>query len=172
MTIQEAIHFIQPAIPKERGIWADIGAGNGIFALALDRLLSPQSIVYALDKNIQALNNMRLKNSTLIVEAFDFNEDSNLPPLDGMLMANTLHYSATPELVLQKLLKNLKPNGTFILIEYELNQPRGHWIPYPIPFKQLQIMADSLPITSPIELARVPSVYGNNYIYLAKSLKI
>ena len=172
MTMKEAIQFIQPAIPKEKGIWADIGAGNGIFTLALDQLLFPESSIYALDKNINGLKELRLQNTQLIVEAYDFNEDHNLPSLDGILMANTLHYSPNPKQVLERLLKSLRPNGTFIFIEYELNQPRGHWIPHPIPFQKFATFVQQLPLTPPNELARIPSVYGNNYIYLAKCLKV
>ena len=138
MTVNEAIKFIRPAIPPNKGIWADIGAGNGIFTQALDQLLSVGSSIYALDKNISGLERLYLQNAQLIVEEYDFNDANPLPLLDGILMANTLHYSSNPEIVLKQLLKNLKPNGIFILIEYELNQPRGHWIPYPIPFHKFQ----------------------------------
>ena len=172
MTLKEAIQFIQPAIPKEKEVWADIGAGKGIFTLALDQLLLPESSIYALDKNINGLKGLRLQNAQLIVEAFDFNEHHHLPTLDGILMANTLHYSPNPKSVLKQLLKPLRPNGTFIFIEYELNQPRGHWIPYPIPFQKFKAIAQQLPLTPPYEITRIPSVYGNNYMYLAKCLKV
>jgi len=172
MTTTEAIEFIKPAIPTKKGIWADVGAGNGTFTQALDQLLLPQSTVYALDKNTYGLRNLSLQNSFLKIVTFDFNDELELPLLDGILMANTLHYSPTPKVVLSRLLKKLRPSGTLIIIEYELNQPRGHWIPYPIPFQNLVTFTQQLPLTTPEELARLSSVYGNNYMYLAKCIRL
>lgn len=172
MTTTAAIEFIRPAIPKAKGIWADIGAGNGIFTQALDQLLLPQSTINALDKNTKALGTLSLQNCFLKIETYDFNDALELPLLDGILMANTLHYSPNPEVVLSRLLKKLRPNGTLIIIEYELNKSRGHWIPYPIPFQELVDFTQQLPLTSPEELGRLPSVYGNNYMYLAKCIKL
>jgi len=34
--LSAAINFLEPAIPKQQGRWADIGAGTGIFTQALD----------------------------------------------------------------------------------------------------------------------------------------
>ena len=73
---------------------------------------------------------------------------------------------------MEKLLNNLRSGGAFVLLEYELDQPRGHWIPYPIPFLKFQKIADQLPLIIPMEIARLLSVYGNNYIYLATCLKV
>ena len=118
------------------------------------------------------LQSLQLKNCLLEIVQEDFNEPLDLPSLDGLLIANALHYSRHPIQTLENLLQYLHSGGTFILMEYELEQPRGHWIPYPITFRKFQKIAEPLPLTEPVEKARIPSVYGNNYIYLACCRKI
>lgn len=172
MQLNQAIQFLEPAIPKQKGVWADIGAGSGIFTQALDQLLGKNSTIYALDTNIQSLNNLILENAELQVVQQDFNQNMDLPKLDGIIMANALHYSPNPIDTLKPILQCLKPSGIFIFMEYELNTPRPPWIPYPIPFKKFKEIATNLPVSVPIELNRLPSTFGNNYIYLAKIQKL
>lgn len=172
MQLTQAIQFIQPAIPQQKGVWADIGAGSGIFTQALDQLLAKDSSIYALDTNIHSLNNLILENAELQVVQQDFNQRMDLPNLDGIIMANALHYSSNPIETLKPIIQFLKPNGLFILMEYELNMPRPPWIPYPIPFDKFKKIAAQLPVSSPVELNRIQSTFGNNYIYLAKIQKL
>jgi len=172
MQLNQAIQFLQPAIPNQMGVWADIGAGTGTFTQALDQLLANGSTIYALDTNVQSLNNLNLENTDLQVMQQDFNQKMDLPKLDGILMANALHYSPTPLKTLQPIIQFLKPDGLFIFIEYELNIPRPPWIPYPIPFDKFKEIATQLPVSEPLELNRITSSYGNNYIYLAKIQKL
>jgi len=166
MELNTAIDFLKPAIPAEKGVWADIGAGSGIFTLALDTLLPKDSTIYAADKNPHLLYKLQLENSTLIIEELDFNRpvSSNLPLLDGIVMANTLHYAEHPLSVLDNILKLLKPGGLFVLIEYELSKPLRPWIPYPIPFQAFEKLAEATQLSQVIELARIPSSYGHQHI--------
>lgn len=172
MQLTQAIRFLQPAIPIEKGTWADIGAGAGIFTRALDQLLEKQSTIYAIDQNIDALQQLQLEKSQLYVASHDYNQPFTLPKMDGVLMANALHFSAEPITVLKNVLQLLRPGGIFILIEYELTQARNPWIPHPITFAQFAKMTTQLPLSFPEKLASLPSTYGNNYMYLAKSRKL
>ena len=171
MKLQQAVNFLKPAIIHQEGKWADIGAGRGIFTLALDQLLAKESSIYSIDKEITMLHHLKLNNCTLEVIAQDFDEPFDLPLMDGIIMANTLHYSAHPIATLNNVLKLLKPQGQFILIEYELTQARKPWIPYPITFQQFCEVASQVSLSIPQEISRLTSVYGNNYMYLASSEK-
>ena len=171
MELIQAINFLDPAIPKQKEVWADIGAGTGTFTLALDQLLAKGSTIYSLDKDPSALYSLELKRCTLQVKAQDFDEPFDLPMMDGIIMANTLHYSPHPISTLNNLLKILRPKGQFILIEYELDHARPPWIPYPITFQQFCSIAAEVSFSLPIELGRLPSAYGNNYMYLASCEK-
>ena len=118
MEIQVAAQLIEAGVKEEEAVWADLGAGTGTFTQALQQLLS-KGKVYAVDKSPHALWRLPNKGSVPmeIVDA-DFTRALDLPPLDGILMANALHYVADPAQVLPPLLQLLKPSGTFILVEY------------------------------------------------------
>ncbi len=170
MKVQQAIDFIQAAIPQEKGKWADIGAGTGTFTLALDQLLPKGSTIYSIDKK-PTEQQLSLQNCVLETVKQDFDEAFDLPIMDGIIMANTLHYSEYPVVTLNNILKILKTKGRFILIEYELTQARKPWIPYPITFQQFCEMATQVALSTPLEIRRLPSTYGNNYMYLASCEK-
>lgn len=171
MDHQAAINFLRPAIPDEAGIWADIGAGTGTFTLALDQLLPSGSTIYAADKNPHLLYRLQLQRNRLIVEELDFNRPYVLPQLDGILLANTLHYAEEPLPVLNRLLQFLKPGGHLVFIEYQTQQALKPWIPYPIPFEKFEALAAATALSQPEELTRIPSTYGHDWIYLAHAIK-
>ena len=103
-----------------------------------------------------------------IVDA-DFTKPLPLPTLDGLLMANALHYVEQPVHLLKNLLMLLKPAGTFLLVEYETNRPRPPWIPHPIPFDVFTEIAAAVGLTQPVEIGKTPSMYGHDHIYAAMS---
>ena len=54
MTVDEAIALIRP-INLEGGVWADLGAGTGLFLRALLRLLGRKARIVAVDQNPRSL---------------------------------------------------------------------------------------------------------------------
>jgi trans-aconitate methyltransferase len=115
--------------------WADLGAGDGLFTKALAGLLPRQSKIISLDKDERALKNISI--DTLDIELQILVADLNhIPPglsqLDGLVMANALHYikSQTPFLVSLKT-NLLKKSGVLLLVEYNLDRPNA-WVPFPI----------------------------------------
>ncbi|EAY24848.1 class I SAM-dependent methyltransferase [Microscilla marina] len=147
-------------------VWADIGAGTGVFTVALQMLLAPQSTVWAVDKNPHVLWSLPKQNEVNIsVEEGNFERAMDLPLFDGIVMANALHYATDPAVVLQNVLQHLKPSGTFILIEYDTSIPNPPWVPYPVSLAHFQKLASQLGLNSPKELHRVSSQYGQNSIY-------
>ncbi len=171
MDQNEAIALIKEGVPQDALNWADIGAGNGTFTLALREIL-PQAEIIAVDKNIHALYRQQRNtpNAYQIMEG-DFTKELDLPLLDGMIMANALHYAKDPVNVLKQLLGHLKPQGTFILIEYDIKKPVKPWIPYPIPLRQFQEIALKVGLNSPQLIGMKPSVYGRGNIYASYSHK-
>lgn len=167
MTQEEARLLIKDGIRNPEGSWADIGAGTGTFTKALRDLLR-KGTVYAVDKNPHMLWNLRSSGSVSIevVEA-DFTRSFELPPLDGVVMANALHYTQEPAEAVKQITANLKPGGAFILIEYETRTPRPPWVPYPLPFSMFREIALECWLTEPEKLAELPSRYGHKHIYSA-----
>ena len=115
MEHETAVSLIRAGAPTPGETWAELGAGSGVFTAALSALLGPSGTVYASDRNPQAVERLRsLKTfgATLHVQRADFTRPrdlSNLTALDGLLLANTLHFAARQERVLRQLVQILRP---------------------------------------------------------------
>lgn len=174
MTHEQTVAFIRDAISVNGGTWADFGTGKGAFAFALADLLGSTGKVYAIDQQDPILTypvhaNQETFAPIIPMEA-DFTQPVTLPSLDGIVMANSLHYAPQPEKILSLLLSHLKPNGAFLLIEYD-TQAGNPWVPYPIDFSTWQQMAPLLGLSLPHKINRRKSIYGNGQIYAALSVK-
>ncbi len=171
MEIHEARTMLEyDGIPQgQPSTWADLGCGSGTFTLGLAGWLARNSTVYAVDTHKSDLqkipdqyNHVRFVKLTL-----DFVSDE-LPVdnLDGILMANSLHYVQHKPALLQKLVHTIKPDGRIMLVEYdtELANP---WIPYPIPFRELKEIFASIGFSKIRKLNTRPSVYNRAPLYSA-----
>jgi SAM-dependent methyltransferase len=139
--LQHADHvaLIEPGIADRGGDWADFGSGSGAFTLALADLLGPGGRIYSIDLDRRGLQRQRsdlakfFPDTELHSMLADFTQPLNLPPLDGIVMANSLHFQHDKETVLPQVLNYLKPSGRLILVEY--NADRGNrWVPYPLSY--------------------------------------
>jgi SAM-dependent methyltransferase len=171
MELSAAIDLIQNGYLQDKApsYWIDLGCGNGLFTKALGSLLSPGSIVYAVDKNPQALGLLPQTVGNIQVQkiATDFvYETLHLPPMDGILMANSLHYVSDRLSFLSKARHWLKEDGCFLLVEYDTDLANP-WIPYPIPYDSLGRLFSPLGYRTIKKLAELPSVYNRAPIYAA-----
>ena len=126
--------------------WADLGSGQGAFTLALADLVGCDGEIYSLDKEAGALARqeaaMRARFPRLAVTYLnaDISKRLALPLLDGVVMANSLHFIRHKEPVLQLVRSYLKPDGQIVLVEY--NTDAGNpWVPYPLSFDTWQQLA-------------------------------
>jgi ubiquinone/menaquinone biosynthesis C-methylase UbiE len=145
MTEAELEALIRPGVRSSTALgnvaqtWADFGAGWGNFTLALRRLLGREARLHAVDRDADGLRTIQQRHaqqyadSPLHLWTRDFTQPFDLPPLDGLLIANALHFvpSYQQPAVLSRLAGYLKSEGRMIVIEYEMRLPRP-WIPYPI----------------------------------------
>src|SRR4249920_3236737 len=80
------------------GTWADIGAGEGAFTLALADLLGTSGRIVAVDRDRRALERnaeaVKARFPALAIETLvaDFQRPLTLPTLDGLVAANSLHF--------------------------------------------------------------------------------
>ena len=155
----EMVALIRDAVPAGDGIWADLGAGSGNFTRALCDLVGPGSTIYAVDRDGKAI----ARQQALVREApggpavrpvqADFTRALNLPPLDGMLMANALHFVRDQQGLLATLVGYLRPGGRLVLVEYDVERALP-WVPYPVPFARFEALAPRAGLNPPA-LARV-----------------
>src|SRR4051812_20971453 len=96
MELSQAIQLIDhPRLAQQnKALWADLGCGSGLFTYALANLLPNGSRIYALDKTDISLSQHGKPSHTVIepIQADFLTQALKLPLLDGMLMANSLHY--------------------------------------------------------------------------------
>jgi SAM-dependent methyltransferase len=127
-------------------VWADFGSGSGAFTLALAALLPQSALIYSIDRDRSALDyqeqlmRSRFPSRQLAYLPADFTRPLELPPLDGLVMANALHFQRHKEPLLNLVKGYLRPTGRFILVEY--NVDRGnHWVPYPLSYPSWEKLA-------------------------------
>ena len=140
----EMVALIRDGVPGPGGVWADLGAGEGNFTRALGELLGPDATIYAVDRDGRSLDRLWAKpamaSATVKTIQADFTRALGLPALDGVLMANALHFVRDQGAVLALIVGYLHPGGRLIVVEYERATARP-WTPYPLPFERLQSLA-------------------------------
>lgn len=169
MRVEDAVGLIQPAILMHDGVWADLGAGMGLFTRALAQVLSPESHVIALDSDATAVAELeRLATGSANVTAMhaDFTGELTFEsPLDGILIANSLHFVKDSGAVLARLVTLLRPGGRVVLVEYD-RRSASRWVPYPIAISALPALAKAAGLPKFTVVESRPSNY-EGIIYTA-----
>ena len=173
VNIADAEALLAAAVPRHFGTWSDMGAGGGTFSRALARRLEPGSRIYAVDHDrdaIASLERVRGEGVEIVPLMADFTVDGSLanyaiPPLDGMLFANSLHFVVKPAVALSRLVKLLRPGGLVVIVEYDGRRP-SRWVPYPISEAQLPDVVAEAGLAKPTITASLPSAYGGS-LYVA-----
>ena len=170
MKAAEAVGLIRGAFQRRGGTWADLGAGEGTFTRALAELVGPQSRIYAVDRDaaaVAALTRWAKKEAPGVIPVrADISRPFDLPGLgpgmlDGILLANALHYVRDAEAVLARLASWLRPQGRVVLIEYDRRRANP-WVPYPIPVARLPALAAAAGLSTPVVVATRPSAFGGD----------
>jgi SAM-dependent methyltransferase len=175
MTPSEAVELLAPAISTRGGVWADLGAGEGTFTRALVQLLGASSQIYAVDRDADAVEALKLWARTAAASVLpvigDFARSFDPPAnvlLDGMLFANSLHYVRDPSVVVGRLAALIKPGGRVVIVEYDRREA-NRWVPYPIPVAVLPKLTAAAGLSTPTVVARRPSLYqGEMYVAWAE----
>jgi len=173
MNHADHVRLLRDGIPGPGGVWADLGAGSGAFTLALADLIGPGGVIFAVDRDAGALRELaramraRFPQVALHAQVGDFSGPLRLPPLDGLVMANSLHFVRRKEPTLALARGLLRPGGRLILVEY--NADRGNmWVPHPLSYGTWEQVAGAAGFTGTRRLAAVPSSFLGE-IYAALS---
>lgn len=171
MNDRDAVDLLRPAVPPSSGAhWGDLGAGTGTFTRALATLLGVDAEIHAVDADARALRALGDRRTTaprIHVHHADFTRRLHLPPLDGILMANALHFVRDQAAMVALAASYLRPGGRLVVIEYE-DRAASRWVPHPVPFECLAELAADAGLTPPRVVATRPSAYGGRmYVALA-----
>lgn len=169
MDHNDHVNLLRPAKLSPGGIYADFGAGSGAFTLALRELVGLDATIYAVDKDKSSLRELENyhrarfdSTRSLILLANDFSHPFSLPPLDGVVMANSLHFFKDKEKILRHVRGFLKPDGILLIVEY--NADSGTlWVPYPMSFNVCRVLVKRSGFTEPKLLAKAPSRFLNEF---------
>jgi ubiquinone/menaquinone biosynthesis C-methylase UbiE len=163
---RDLVALIEDGVPRRGGRWADLGAGEGAFTLALADLAGPDAHIVAVDRDARALRALDGKVETRVA---DFTKPLDLHELDGVVMANSLHFVRDKEPVLRSVRSMLRPGGRLIIVEYGAD--RGNpWVPYPFTYSLWEKMAAQAGFESTRLLKTVPSRWlGSMYSALSLS---
>jgi ubiquinone/menaquinone biosynthesis C-methylase UbiE len=156
------VQLLRDGIAGQGGVWADLGSGGGAFTLAVADLIGPTGQMYSVDRDGNALREQeqamraRFPDNAVRYITADFTRKLDLPPLDGVVMANSLHYVRDKYPVLQLVRGYLKPDGRLLLVEY--NADRGNpWVPYPMSYSTWEALARRNGFAETRLLATIPS---------------
>lgn len=162
MNHQDHVNLIKKGILHTGGVWADLGSGEGAFTLALRDVAGSDVGIYSIDKDEESLEIQRqhlvekFPHSHITYLATDFTKPLNLPPVDGIIMANSLHYVQDKVPLLESLRACIKPGGVFIIVEYNVDSG-NMWVPYPLSFSSFQSVMKTAHYKDPKLLATIPS---------------
>ena len=169
MNHNDHVFLLRKGVPEQGGTWADFGSGGGAFTLALADLIGRQGHIYSVDKDRGSLREqeraLRSSFPNIAVEyiAADFTQRLQLPPLDGIVMANSLHFVRKKDPVLQLINSYLRPGGRLLLVEYDTDHG-NMWVPYPFSYGTWESLALQNGFVNTQFLARVPSrFFGGMY---------
>ena len=148
MNHDDHVALLRGGIDRPGGVWADFGSGTGAFTLALADLIGPGGVIYSIERDRTALAQQerslreRFPNSIVHYRVADFTHPirDSVPLLDGIVMANALHFHRNKEPILQLMKSYLRPQGHFILVEYNIEQGNSA-VPYPLSYRQWEQLA-------------------------------
>jgi len=140
-------------------VWADLGSGDGAFTSSLAELVGASALIFSVDRDHSALARQqtarghRFAQAPTSVVLGDFREPLELPPLDGVVMANSLHFTDDKAPVLKLVHSYLKPGGRLIVVEYDVD--RGNpWVPFPFSFATWSRLAVASGFSKPVLIGR------------------
>jgi ubiquinone/menaquinone biosynthesis C-methylase UbiE len=162
MNHADLVALIQEGVAEQGGSWADLGSGEGAFTLALADLLGPGAHITAVDRDASALQELaiqmgkRFSKVAVETKVADFTRPLRLSGLDGIVMANSLHFVRDKGPVLEAVRSMLRPGGKLVIVEYGTD--RGNpWVPHPFTFERWTQMAAQAGFEKTRLLQTIPS---------------
>jgi SAM-dependent methyltransferase len=160
--IDEAAALIAAAVTAG-GQWAELGAGRGTFTRGLASLLGESGSVVAVDTDARALRELegeaRIETVIGDFHRLDLVDGFRDRRFDGVLFANSLHFSGEAERVIADAAGRLRTGGVLVVVEYD-RRPASRWVPYPLGVARLGEIAERVGLSAPRVIGERRSDYG------------
>ena len=171
MRLRDAIDLLADSGVEALGptIWADLGCGDGTFTLALADLLAAGSTIHAMDLDGSALRRIPTAHKAVRITTHqgDFTEQKwPFAGLDGILMANSLHYVENQAAFIRTCEHRMKSRRRFLIVEYDTSDA-SRWLPYPVNQARLAGLFKRAGYSSIRVLRTRPSMYRRASLYVA-----
>ena len=150
-------------------VWADLGCGDGLFTRALAELLAAGSMIHAMDVDSSALRAIPSshKGTRITTHRGDFvNDRWPFADLDGILMANSLHYVEPQAAFIRRCEPYMNPRRRFLIVEYDTHAA-NRWVPYPVSEARLTALFEAAGYSQVRMLRTRPSVFRRAPLYSA-----
>ncbi len=136
MKFRDAVAMLSGADLSSLGLttWADLGCGDGTFTVALAEVLAPGSVIHAMDVDASALRRIPASHQGVSIAVYRGDFTSQPWPfgdLDGVLMANSLHFVRDQEAFLRVCAASMREARRFLVVEYDTDRSNP-WVPYPV----------------------------------------
>jgi len=169
--LRDAIEMLAESGVDALGLtkWADLGCGTGTFTVALAGLLSPGSTIHAMDRVGSVLQRIppELRGVSITTHRGDFtNHTWPFANLDGILMANSLHYVEDQASFIRACESYMKSRRYFLIVEYDTREA-SRWVPYPVGQTRLTTLFEHAGYTSVRVLRSRSSIYRRAPLYSA-----
>jgi trans-aconitate methyltransferase len=148
--------------------WADLGCGSGTFTIALADVLASGSAIHAMDRDRSALGKIPSLHGDVSITTHhgDFTNTSwPFGGLDGILMANSLHYVDDQATFIRACAPRMA-SRRFLIVEYDADGA-NRWVPYPVPKTRLTALFSAAGYSTIRFLGSRPSVYRRAPLYAA-----
>lgn len=176
MKFADYLKLLEKAGIGKSQTWADLGSGEGTFTMALAELGGADLELYSVDRDKtrlatqQDLMRAKYRSNRIHYLNADFTAPMELPKLDGILMANSLHFVKDKYPVLSDLSYYLKPEGKMVIVEYNVDTG-NYWVPYPVSYNSLFFLMQDMNLSVPQLLQVAPSRFLGE-MYSARSIRI
>ncbi|HEU5089843.1 MAG TPA: class I SAM-dependent methyltransferase [Roseiflexaceae bacterium] len=172
MLQSEMVDLIRAGIHPADRTWADLGCGTGNFTLALRQLLDPAATIYAFDRDRRAVDTLRERArhdpaaARIVAQQADVLQRFALPNVDGILMANLLHFLRDQRSFLATIAAWIVPGGRLLIVEYD-QQTVIPWVPFPVDFARLHTLATDAGLPAPRQIGYRRSPSSGQGMYAA-----
>ncbi len=168
MTHQDAVALLDGlAFTGAPETWADLGCGDGTFTRALASLLPAGSTIHALDRDKEAFAGWPAAPAgvRIVPHVGDFTAPAwPFGGVDGVLMANALHYVPDQAGFLRMCVQRIRPPRRVVLVEYDTDAANP-WVPYPLSRRRLAGLFAGVGLAQVRDLGRRPSRYRRAELY-------